>query len=105
VPFVLLFVDFCLNDCIYEIKLLWFELVIISIYTLINLISTKVNDYPVYPGMTWDSTKSILLSLSSIPVTIIYAIILYYLSKLKHKLFGDNLSRVETRKELLQSIN
>jgi len=101
IPFGLLVVDFCLNHCVYELKLLWTELIVLTIYGLINLVVTKISGHPVYPPLSWDSVGSVFLALGMVPLAAIFAVILYYLSKLKHKVFGGHSARVELRKDLL----
>jgi len=89
VPFGVLFIDFWLNSCVYELRFLWVELTIIFLYGMVNLVVTKVSGLPVYPPMSWDSVTSVLIALGCIPLAAIFAIIFYYLSKCKHKVFGQ----------------
>ena len=76
IPFGLLFVDFWLNSCEYEWKHLWIEMPVLYFYGMVNLISTKKNNEPVYPPMSWDSLVSVVIAFSFLPVLALFALLM-----------------------------
>jgi len=89
IPFGLLFIDFWLNSCEYELKHLWIEMPVLLFYGMVNFISTKKNDVPVYPPMSWDSFVSVSIALAFLPLLAILALLMKYLSNCKHRHFNS----------------
>jgi len=80
VPLGLLFVDFCLNNLTYDMRLLWTELFVIFWYGIINLILTKIYGEPIYAPMSWDSVLSVCIAVGMLPISALFAVMLNYMS-------------------------
>ena len=82
-PCTLLTIDFACNRIYVDFMQFIANLIILTLYGMVNLIATKAMGYPVYPIMEWNSFTSVLIAFAMLPLMMLFWTLAYYVSKCK----------------------
>jgi hypothetical protein len=88
-PCVLLTIDFSINRIHLDFMQFVPNLLIFLTYCMVNLISTKVNGYPVYSIMTFDSPLAYIIGFAMPPAFMLFWTITFFINKCKFAKCGE----------------
>ena len=82
-PFLYVTIDWTLSAMRYERTSIAINLIVVSVYGLINILYTKIKGTPVYDPISWDSPLSWTIGLCLIPLFALAYYLEYWLTTLK----------------------